>query len=379
MAIAQCFVASCKAAAPAPGLDLHQLRAVAGTQTKASKFPPLLPEHASVCIVRGLRADTPLPCPVMSRLNNAWHIPSHASCDRAVVPADAQFLRRTSHPDKQGSVEFVFGIPWSPSQFVMQAVAAGHPCAMQAALPEVLRSAIAWNAKTSEHEASAFRNMWFQKWLRRALELRASEKRLKASLDGDVASILRGKRLCLWKEMLSEYGYPDVGVWYEIQNGTVLTGEVPSTGLFNPTDKPASISEECLKENADGLFRSMVASVRSEGDVLDREVKTQTQEEVDKGWLEGPFSPSDVPPGSIASRRFAIVQGAKTRLIDDCSASSINGTVTRWESPKPRTTDVLGRLCLESMMQSSGVKLLGRSYDLKSAYRQLALSPCSKW
>ena len=116
----------------------------------------------------------------------------------AVVPADAQFLRCTSHPDKQGSVEFVFGIPWSPSQFVMQAVAAGHPCAMQAALPEVLRSAIAWNAKTSEHEASAFRNMWFQKWLRRALELRASKKRLKASLDGDVASILRGKRLCLW-------------------------------------------------------------------------------------------------------------------------------------------------------------------------------------
>ena len=58
---------------------------------------------------------------------------------------------------------------------------------------------------------------------------------------------------------------PDVGVLDEIQNGTVLTGEVPSTGLFNPTDKPASLSKECLKENADGLFRSMVASVRSRG------------------------------------------------------------------------------------------------------------------
>ena len=46
-------------------------------------------------------------------------------------------------------------------RFVMQAVAAEHPCAMQAALPEVLRSAIAWNAKTSQHEAGAFRNMWF--------------------------------------------------------------------------------------------------------------------------------------------------------------------------------------------------------------------------
>ena len=145
----------------------------------------------------------------------------------------------------------------------MEPLCCGHPCTMQAAIPEVLRNAVEWNAKTSEHEASAFRNMWFQKWLRRALELRASEKRLKASLDGDVASILRSKRLCLWKEMLHEYGYPDVGVLDEIQNGTVLTGEVPSTGLFNPTDKPASISEECLRENADGLFRSMVANVRS--------------------------------------------------------------------------------------------------------------------
>ena len=61
-----------------------------------------------------------------------------------------------------------------------------------------------------------------------------------------------------------------LGVLDEIQNGTVLTGEVPSTGLFNPTDKPASLSEDCLKENADGLFRSMVASMRSQGDVLDR-------------------------------------------------------------------------------------------------------------
>ena len=157
-------------------------------------------------------------------------------------------------PDRQG-VEFVFGMPWTPSQFVMQAVAAGHPCAMQAALPDVLRSAIAWNARTSEREASAFRNMWFQKWMKRALELRASE--LKAGLDGDVASILRSKRLCLWKEMLHEYGYPDVGVLDEIQNGTVLTGKVPYTGLFNPMDKPASLSEDCLKENADGLFRML--------------------------------------------------------------------------------------------------------------------------
>ena len=170
MAIARFLQISCVC----PRLDLRQLRAVAGTQPKSQQISTVGPEHASVCIVRSLRADTPLPCHVMSRL------------ERAVAPADAQFLRCTSHPNKQGSVEFVFGIPWSPSQFV-------H-CV---------------DAKTSEHEASGFRNMWFQKkWLRRALELRASEKRLQAGLDGDVASILRGKRLCLWKEMLHEYGYP---------------------------------------------------------------------------------------------------------------------------------------------------------------------------
>ena len=94
----------------------------------------------------------------------------------------------------------------------------------------------------SVQEANTFRNECFQKWMRRALKLRKSEKQLKAGLDSEVASILKNKRLCLWK------GYPDIGVLEEIANGTVLTGAVPRTGLFNSTDKPASLSEESLRE-----------------------------------------------------------------------------------------------------------------------------------
>ena len=43
------------------------------------------------------------------------------------------------------------------------------------------------------------------------------------------------------------------------------------------------------------------------------------------------------------------------------------------ESPQPHTTDVLGRLLLECLDKFPKEKFLGRSYDLKAAYRQLGL------
>ncbi|CAE7368778.1 unnamed protein product, partial [Symbiodinium sp. CCMP2456] len=87
---------------------------------------------------------------------------------------------------------------------------------------------------------------------------------------------------------------------------------------------------------------------------------------------------SSLEPGALVSRRFGILQGtgddAKARLIDDMSASTVNSAVQVCESPQPHSIDVIGCLLLECLENFPRDRFLGRSFDLKSAYRQLGLS-----
>ena len=60
------------------------------------------------------------------------------------------------------------------------------------------------------------------------------------------------------------------------------------------------------------------------------------------------------------------------RLIDDLSDSLINKTVQCKETPRPHTADVIASVAL-SLLERSGDNILGKTFDLKSAYRQLGI------
>ena len=92
------------------------------------------------------------------------------------------------------------------------------------------------------------------------------------------------------------------------------------------------LSERCLKQSAAHLFNATLSAVIRQGDELDREVKSQTLGR--KKGLSAGLKWTMCQKGRIASRRFGVQQGQKIRLIDDCSASYINSTVTVNESPK---------------------------------------------
>ena len=66
--------------------------------------------------------------------------------------------------------------------------------------------------------------------------------------------------------------------------------------------------------------------------------------ELEQGWLVGPFEPGEVLDSYTLSRRFGVVQGPKTRCVDDFTRSSVNLAVQVTESPRPHTVDVLGAL-----------------------------------
>ena len=362
-------------------------RAATLAQPKASKFPAFVSEHQQVVLVTG-SADWPVSC--MARLKADLPLPPSACCALRVLPAGAQLLRVTLATVNRGELrgelssgeeagqtaEWVsaWGIPRTLEEFVKAAIKAGHPCQMEAALPQALQQAIDRNAATSAEQLARDRALFFQKWLARAKELEPEEKKFKASLPEHVAAILAPKRLLLWKELLAHYQYPDQQVFQEVTEGIRLTGRTPATGIFPPTFKPALRQEADLHDWAPGARARVFDRIRPQG-AADAVVHEKTLEEREKGWAKGPVSRDALQGSSLVSRRFGLRQGEKTRLVDDLRFSGVNDLVTVQESPKPHGPDVVAASMLAFMKAAPGVPLEGRPYDLRSAYRQLPIHP----
>ena len=234
------------------------------------------------------------------------------------------------------------------------------------------------NKSMSLESLARMRTVWMAKWAKRAEELKGQESSYKDALHPACKEILAPKQLLLFREILVECNYPDLGAFEELAFGTELTGEVPAAGIFAPTFKPAKCTAESLKCNAVQLREDVLKKVRPLGE-LDEAVLKKTLEERDAGWLEGPSPLSELEEHAVLSRRFGVMQGPKMRVIDDYSMSGVNSAVQVSESPKPHATDKVAALCLSLLAHCGQEPVMGRTFDLKSAYRQLSIAPQSSW
>ena len=378
--IAHVFAQICKPGVAAVALPLHAIQSAVAPQPKASKTPMLVPELKYV-IRLCLPTSTQLPVQPRGRIKEPWPIPLTASADLSELLVDSQLLKIHALPDKGGVAfnEVVWGVPWSPEEFLTKALESGHPRTLEAAIPQVLKDAILQRKKSAPGNIAKARAEFFAKWLKIAQDLKADEAKLKEGMSKERQRILQPKRLLVWQAMLKEAGYADVGVVEETIKGTDLVGEALATGIFNTKFRPAKRTVEDLASCAPVVREAVLQSVRSQGKEVDAEVLRQTQAEVDKGWATGPIEVKRLPPNSIVSRRFGLVQPNKTRLIDDLSASGINDTVQAEETPTPHTVDVAAGMIASTMRHLPGKQRKGRAYDLVSAYRQLAVSDGSRW
>ena len=87
----------------------------------------------------------------------------------------------------------------------------------------------------------------------------------------------------LWKEILTDIGYPDSGAVDELLSGTDLLGEVPPlvSGIFENSFKSSEMTVQHLKNASNSVKHQQVYS--------------KTLEEVELGWATGPIDPSDLP------------------------------------------------------------------------------------
>eukprot|EP00438_Fugacium_kawagutii_P001998 Skav208915 [mRNA] locus=scaffold787:29327:30871:- [translate_table: standard] len=115
-------------------------------------------------------------------------------------------------------------------------------------------------------------------------------------------------------------------------------------------------------------------------------------QEVEQQWLKGPFTEQEVTEmvGDvywIATRRFPLVQSDKVRLIDDALASGLNSGYGTSNKLQLFDVDLLVATILNlqkasknrSPLWGSCPKLLGRTLDLSSAYKQLGAFAGQMW
>ena len=185
--------------------------------------------------------------------------------------------------------------------------------------------------------------------------------------------ILESKKLFLMRHIIDTEGYDDKTLVDDVSNGFSLVVEVPKSNVLPRKLLPAVLSEEELHANSHKANLALRYMTRSSGDLeLDEKLWAKTVSEVDKGWMLGPLTWDTLSSGDTVSRRFPLEQGG----------SQINSTVTCYEQATVDGPDVICAFATFLMRclaeQGKPTTLLGRSLDLASAYRQLAIADSSR-
>ena len=326
-----------------------------------------------------------------------------------------QFTRATSGTSNTTELPqaqvYIVGELRDPESFLEEAKVATHPIEMQRIIPDVTLQAI-FDILTkgpvgiSKHRLSALQEV---RTLRE--QLCAKEKALHDRMPNELQKVLHGKQLLLFGKLLEDSGYPDKDLVKDITKGFRLIGVTPTSHVLPSRIVAATLTAEDLASRAKVLQTAIAQGghVFADNDMC-KAVHEQTLEEVGKGWLSGPFTMSQISeqlgPHWIPSRRFGIRQGSKVRPIDDASESGVNDCLTSTEKLQLMGVDFVAdvammiRTCVEKEAvtlklsddtelrgslhkdwpdQESPFQWLGRTLDLKSAYKQLGINPEDYW
>ena len=300
------------------------------------------------------------------------------------------------------------GVFRSPKQAVDAAAQIIHPLDAHLPVPDPLIEAVFEVLSKGPTAFADHRIEQCKRILKLVSELKEEEDKLHSSMHPEVAKVLQGKRFLVWKQLLTETGYEDVQVVDETISGFPLVGPSTVSEVFPLGATPAQQSVEQLKQQAVWRRRSTIGKCGSNGDKeVDAESWRQTLDEVSEGWLSGPFySESQVSSllqtdEWICPRRFPLQQPGKIRLMDDGLDSGLNSAFSSFNKLQLMDMDsvvTLVNIIMQSVLQgddqiklrlSSGkllegvvhpswkskLVLLGRTLDLASAYKQLAVDP----
>ena len=142
------------------------------------------------------------------------------------------------------------GIPWSPTEFPVEAMRIGHPYKSFPQLRPSLKRSLLALLRSGPHMTKRHREKTLAYWKKRAEALAPAEKELHSKMEPQVEDVLKGKRILLLKEMLMSIAYSDVKVVEELVAGFPLVGELILSSLFPEQRKEATATREWAHSNA---------------------------------------------------------------------------------------------------------------------------------
>ena len=268
--------------------------------------------------------------------------------------------------------------PVKPEDYVGRLSSSIHPANLDFANWPWMCEAVEKASTVSKSEILMLRANVLKSLLLRANELRDEEAEMHEKMDPIVASVNKDKKLILLDEISQSLKHPDLTIVEEIAYGFELVGWMPKTELFEPLESPMAMLPETLDLISKDVTKRTIDRVTSSRDTsLEKELFEITKEEVTKLWLSKEIDFNDLPDDAVVNPRFAIQQGQKIRAIDDYTFSGINACVGCREKVYLQGVDDILSLALELARRSRG-PIVGRTYDLDSAYRQLAIAPSSR-
>ena len=376
-----------------PILCAHWANAIAqyaermGFKVPPSTLADVAPEHLHVkdlanraitgCLPRGSKVPPLLTDFLEKRVVQVEHYPflKHAQ-PGARLPDNAHFCpgaRLFRFVNDQKGVEI--GMPIEPAEYIKKACKLVHPNMQPVKLHEGMETAIQLHSDESAVELRRIRIAWTKTMVEMYEQCKSLEEEIHMKRPEHLKSVLVGKKFELMRMALEAVGYQDASIATEASDGLPLVGWMKQSNMFAANMRPPELHVDSLIKMAASFSRRAVASVKPSLDAaLDKEVWEATLAEVTGGTLEGPFSVEELPAGHLVSPRFGLRQGSKTRPIDNLTASGVNATVGLPEKLQVDTVDeVAGMIKRFMQVHGEGCDLVGRTYDLKKAYRQLGV------
>ena len=250
------------------------------------------------------------------------------------------------------------GVFRTPKQAVEAATHISHPIDDHIPVPDPLIEAVFQVLCMGPHAIAEQRVIQCKRILKMMADFQDEEAHLHQTMNHEVAKVLKGKRLLLWKQLLLESGYEDAQVVDEVIAGFPLVGPSTVSSAFPLGATPAQQSVRQLQEQSVWRRRSAIGKCGSTGDEdVDMESWRQTLEEVQEGWLSGPYyDESEVSAlvktkDWICTRRFPLQQPNKIRLIDDGLDSGLNSAFSCFNKLKLMDMDSVVAL-VNVVMQS---------------------------
>ena len=379
----------------------------AGRQPRGNNGPEIIPEF-----------DYTLEC--------RWSMPPPAKVPRLLSPQELDALEipqqskllsfipigdntDESYDNTTGAAKI--GVFRNPDSFVEQAMQIKHPFDDSSGVEDQLKRNM-FELLTLGCKAIAQRREETMKYYSlRKLELSDAEASIHEAMPPHRRKLVEGKAFLLFGEMCEAAGITDPDLRDLQVLGTSLLGRSGCSSLFESEDNdPAMTVDQVMKSSRWSRRMLLGRSSQSQNGEVEAQVWQGALEEVQRGWLQGPFTEGQVVerlgPLFVASPRFGLQQSDKVRSIDDMSISLVNSGFAagyRLSLDGVDGISTLSRTFLEAVQDDRKVAvslsdgtmlsgtlhetlsldeardLCGRTLDLEAAYKQMLVRESSLW